>query len=88
MRMIVRQERAHPRGQLTFTDVRVPPVADRGWRLPAIATGGFPPVIARTEGLASAHALVEDRIRCGMEAGIGRFPSRHLRSTEYGWSSR
>ena len=69
MRVIVRRERPHPGAQLTFTDVD-------GWRFQAFATDTAGGQLAHLEARHRAHARVEDRIRCGKDTGLGRFPSR------------
>ncbi|HSO54818.1 MAG TPA: IS1380 family transposase, partial [Actinomycetes bacterium] len=69
MRVIVRRERPHPGAQLRFTDVD-------GWRFQAFATDTPRGQLAHLEARHRAHARVEDRIRCGKDTGIGRFPSR------------
>ena len=69
MRVIVRRERPHPGAQLTFTDVD-------GWRFQAFATDTPTGQLAHLEARHRAHARVEDRIRCGKDTGLGRFPSR------------
>jgi hypothetical protein len=71
-RFLVRRERPHPGAQLSLFDTI------EGYRHQAIATdtplGAGP--LTWTEARHRAHARVEDRIRCGKDAGIGRFPSR------------
>jgi hypothetical protein len=69
MRVIVRRERPHPGAQLTFTDID-------GWRFQAFATDTEVGQLAALEARHRAHAAVEDRIRCGKDTGLGRFPSR------------
>jgi Transposase DDE domain group 1 len=69
MRVIVRRERPHPGAQLRFTDVD-------GWRFQAFATDTAVGQLAALEARHRAHATVEDRIRCGKNTGLGRFPSR------------
>lgn len=69
MRVVVRRERPHPGAQLTFTDIE-------GWRFQAFATDTTGGQLAHLEARHRAHARVEDRIRCGKDTGIGRFPSR------------
>ncbi len=69
MRVIVRRERPHPGAQLTFSDVD-------GWRFQAFATDTPVGQLAHLEARHRAHARVEDRIRCGKDTGLGRFPSR------------
>ncbi len=71
MRVIVRRERPHPGAQLTFSDVD-------GWRFQAFATDTQVGQLAQLEARHRAHARVEDRIRCGKDTGLGRFPSRHF----------
>ena len=74
MRVIVRRERPHPGAQLTpSTDRRRLPLPGLRHRHPA--SGSSPHLEARHR----AHARVEDRIRCGKDTGLGRFPSRHVR---------
>jgi hypothetical protein len=69
MRVIVRRERPHPGAQLTFSDAG-------GWRFQAFATNTKVGQLAALEARHRAHARVEDRIRCGKDTGLGRFPSR------------
>jgi hypothetical protein len=69
MRVIVRRERPHPGAQLSFTDID-------GWRFQAFATDTTVGQLAALEARHRAHATVEDRIRCGKNTGLGRFPSR------------
>jgi Transposase DDE domain group 1 len=71
MRVIVRRERPHPGAQLTFTDIG-------GWRFQAFATDTHVGQIAALEARHRGHATVEDRIRCGKNTGLGRFPSRQF----------
>ena len=71
MRVIVRRERPHPGAQLRFTDVD-------GWRFQAFATDTPRGQLAHLEARHRAHARVEDRIRCGKDTGLGRFPSRQF----------
>ena len=65
----MRRERPHPGAQLRFTDVD-------GWRFQAFATDTAVGQLAALEARHRAHATVEDRIRCGKNTGLGRFPSR------------
>lgn len=69
-RVIVRRERPHPGAQLSLFE------ESDGWRYTAFATdtpvGQLPFLDARHR----AHARVEDRIRCGKDTGLNRFPSR------------
>lgn len=73
-RFIVRRERPHPGARLDLFDT-----VD-GMRHQLIATdspagsGHLTWLDARHR----AHARVEDRIRCGKDAGFGRFPSRRF----------
>src|SRR5215204_4328962 len=69
IRVIVRRERPHPGAQLTFSDVH-------GYRFQAFATDTRVGQLAALEARHRAHATVEDRIRCGKNTGLGRFPSR------------
>lgn len=70
MRVIVRRERPHPGAQLSLFDQR------NGLRYQAFATDTPTGQLAHLEARHRAHARVEDRIRCGKDTGIGRFPSR------------
>jgi Transposase DDE domain group 1 len=70
MRVIVRRERPHPGAQLSLFDQR------DGLRYQAFATDTPTGQLAQLEARHRAHARVEDRIRCGKDTGIGRFPSR------------
>jgi hypothetical protein len=70
MRVIVRRERPHPGAQLSLFDQR------DGLRYQAFATDTPVGQLAHLEARHRAHARVEDRIRCGKDTGIGRFPSR------------
>jgi len=74
-RLIVRRERPHPGAQLDLFDTI------EGFRHQVIACdtpvaggGSIQFLEARHRG----HARVEDRIRCGKDAGFGRFPSRQF----------
>lgn len=77
-RVIVRRELPHPGAQLSLFDHIV------GWRHQVVITdtphgttsGGGP--IQYLEARHRGHARVEDRIRCGKNTGLGRFPSRHF----------
>jgi hypothetical protein len=73
-RLIVRRERPHPGAQLDLFDTIA------GWRHQVFATdtGLGAGSIQFLEVRHRAHARVEDRIRCGKEAGFGRFPSRQF----------
>jgi hypothetical protein len=70
MRVIVRRERPHPGAQLSLFDRR------DGLRYQAFATDTPRGQLAHLEARHRAHARVEDRIRCGKDTGLGRFPSR------------
>jgi len=70
MRVLVRRERPHPGAQLNVLEE-----AD-GYRYQAICTNTGRGPIPFLEARHRAHARVEDRIRCGKDTGIGRFPSR------------
>jgi hypothetical protein len=72
MRVIVRRERPHPGAQLSLFDQH------HGLRYQAIATDTAHGQLAHLEARHRAHARVEDRIRCGKDTGIGRFPSRQF----------
>ncbi|MDF3294426.1 IS1380 family transposase [Streptomyces silvisoli] len=74
-RIIVRRERPHPGAQLSLFDTI------EGLRhqvfltdTPVAGGGSAQFLEVRHRG----HATVEDRIRCGKETGIGRFPSRQF----------
>jgi Transposase DDE domain group 1 len=71
-RFIVRRERPHPGAQLSIFDTI------EGMRHQVFATDTPPGrgSIQFLEARHRAHARVEDRIRCGKDTGIGRFPSR------------
>ncbi len=71
-RFLVRRERPHPGAQLSLFDTI------EGRRHQVVATD-TPPGTGSIQFLQArhrAHARVEDRIRCGKNTGIGRFPSR------------
>jgi hypothetical protein len=73
-RVIVRRELPHPGAQLSLFDHIV------GWRHQLVITDtpyGHGP-IQYLEARHRAHARVEDRIRCGKNTGLGRFPSREF----------
>jgi hypothetical protein len=70
MRVIVRRERPHPGAQLDAFEER------DGYRYQAVCTNTPSGSIQFLEARHRAHARVEDRIRCGKDTGIGRFPSR------------
>jgi hypothetical protein len=71
-RMIVRRERPHPGAQLSLFDTV------EGMRHQVFITdtprGGCS--VQLLELRHRTHARVEDRIRCGKDTGLGRFPSR------------
>lgn len=71
-RLIVRRERPHPGAQLSLFDTL------EGWRHQVVATDTPTGAgsIQFLEARHRSHARVEDRIRCGKNTGIGRFPSR------------
>jgi hypothetical protein len=66
----VRRERPHPGAQLDLIDQR------DGYRYTGIATDTATGQLAFLDARHRAHARVEDRIRCGTDTGLGRFPSR------------
>ncbi len=70
MRVIVRRERPHPGAQLDAFEER------DGYRYQAVCTNTAHGQLQFLEARHRAHARVEDRIRCGKDTGIGRFPSR------------
>ena len=70
MRVIIRRERPHPGVQLDAFEHR------DGYRYQAFATNTAHGQLAFLDARHRAHARVEDRIRCGKDTGIGRFPSR------------
>jgi hypothetical protein len=79
MRAIVRRERPHPPGaQLTLFEAR------DGWRYTAFitntTTGQLQWCCSGLEARhrARAHARVEDRIRCTIDTGLRRLPSRNF----------
>lgn len=74
-RIIVRRERPHPGAQLSLFDT----VEDLRHQVfltdTPVAGGGSAQFLeVRHRG----HATVEDRIRCGKNTGLGRFPSRQF----------
>jgi hypothetical protein len=69
-RVLVRRERPHPGAQLDAFEER------DGWRYQCIATDTAAGQLAFLDARHRAHARVEDRIRCGKDTGLGRFPSR------------
>ncbi len=66
-RAICRRERPHPGAQLSFTD-------HNGYRFQVFITNQRGKRIERLEQLHRAHALVEDRIRCGKDTGLRNLP--------------
>lgn len=66
-RILVRRERPHPGAQLSVFEDR------DGWRFATDTSAGQ---LAFLDARHRAHARVEDRIRCGKNTGLGRFPSR------------
>jgi hypothetical protein len=70
MRILARRERPHPGAQLSVFEDR------DGWRYQCIATDTPLGQLAFLDARHRAHARVEDRIRCGKDTGLGRFPSR------------
>ena len=70
MRVIVRRERPHPGAQLDLIEER------DGWRYTCFATDTPVGQHAWLDARHRAHARVEDRIRCGKDTGLGRFPSK------------
>jgi hypothetical protein len=69
-RILVRRERPHPGAQLDAFEER------DGWRYQCLATDTGAGQLAFLDARHRAHARVEDRIRCGKDTGLGRFPSR------------
>ena len=72
-RILIRRERPHPGAQLDAFEER------DGWRYQCLATDTGVGQLAFLDARHRAHARVEDRIRCGKDTGLGRFPSRSLR---------
>ncbi len=68
-RAICRRERPHPGAQLSFSD-------HNGYRFQVFITDQQGSRIERLEQLHRAHALVEDRIRCGKDTGLRNLPFR------------
>jgi Transposase DDE domain group 1 len=75
-RVIVRRERPHPGAQLDLIETR------DGWRYTCFATDTPAGQHARLDARHRTHARVEDRIRCGKDVGLGRFPSREFAINE------
>lgn len=70
MRVIARRERPHPGAQLDLIETR------DGWRYTCFATDTSHGQLQWLDARHRAHARVEDRIRCGKDTGLGRFPSK------------
>jgi hypothetical protein len=70
MRVMVRRERPHPGAQLDLIEER------DGWRYTCFATDTQVGQHAWLDARHRSHARVEDRIRCGKDTGLARFPSR------------
>ena len=68
-RAICRRERPHPGAQLSFSD-------DNGYRFQVFITNQQGSRIERLEQLHRQHAVVEDRIRCAKDTGLGNLPFR------------
>jgi hypothetical protein len=71
-RIIVRRERPHPGAQLDLIEHR------DGWRYTCFATDTPVGQLAWLDARHRSHARIEDRIRCGKDTGLGRFPSRQF----------
>jgi len=71
-RIIIRRERPHPGAQLDLIEHR------DGWRYTCFATDTRTGQHAFLDARHRSHARVEDRIRCGKDTGLGRFPSRQF----------
>jgi hypothetical protein len=69
-RVLIRRERPHPGAQLDALEER------DGWRYQCLATDTGVGQLAFLDARHRAHARVEDRIRCGKDTGLNRFPSR------------
>jgi Transposase DDE domain group 1 len=70
IRIIVRRERPHPGAQLDLIEER------DGWRYTCFATDTPAGQHAWLDARHRSHARVEDRIRCGKDTGLGKFPSK------------
>ena len=70
--VLVRRERPHPGAQLDAFEER------DGWRYQCIVTDTAVGQLAFLDARHRAHARVEDRIRCGKDTGLNRFPSRQF----------
>ena len=73
-RFIVRRERPHPGAQLSLFDT----IEGKRHQVLATDTPAGGGSIQFLEARHRGHARVEDRIRCGKDAGFGRFPSRQF----------
>ena len=71
-RVLVRRERPHPGAQLSLFEER------DGFRYQCLLTDTPAGQLAFLDARHRAHARVEDRIRCGKDTGLGRFPSRQF----------
>jgi hypothetical protein len=71
-RILIRREHPHPGAQLDAFEER------DGWRYQCIATDTRLGQLAFLDARHRAHARVEDRIRCGKDTGLNRFPSRQF----------
>jgi Transposase DDE domain group 1 len=71
-RILIRRERPHPGAQLSLFEEH------DGWRYQCFATDTPVGQLAFLDARHRAHARVEDRIRCGKDTGLNRFPSRQF----------
>jgi hypothetical protein len=69
-RILIRRERPHPGAQLDAFEER------DGWRYQCLAADTPTGQLAFLDARHRTHARVEDRIRCGKDTGLSRFPSR------------
>ena len=69
-RILIRREHPHPGAQIDAFEER------DGWRYQCLATDTSTGQLAFLDARHRAHARVEDRIRCGKDTGLNRFPSR------------
>jgi hypothetical protein len=74
-RAICRRERPHPGAQLTFTD-------HQGFRFQVFLTDQDDADLAQLEARHRGRARVEDRIRCGKDTGLRRFPFRQFAANQ------
>ncbi|HEX4621981.1 MAG TPA: IS1380 family transposase, partial [Myxococcaceae bacterium] len=74
-RAICRRERPHPGAQLTFTD-------HQGFRFQVFITDQDDTDLAQLEARHRRHARVEDRIRCGKDTGLRKFPFRQFAANQ------